>query len=115
MLGGFGGQSWIIIADNFRSTASSTVKNIPAARGVRTMKEGKEAMANLLVDERDIKFVLYEQLNIEELCESQLYSEFSREMFDMVLEAGTKLAEKELAPTNADGEFHRGKLLYGGP
>ena len=58
-------------------------------------------MANLLVDERDAKFVLYEQLNIEELCESDAYSEFSREMFDMVLEAAQKLAEKELAPTNA--------------
>lgn len=70
-------------------------------------------MANLLVDERDIKFVLYEQLNIEELCESEIYSEFSREMFDMVLEAATKLAEKELAPTNADGDA-KGVVLEGG-
>ena len=30
-------------------------------------------MANLLVDERDVKFVLYEQLNIEELCESDAF------------------------------------------
>ena len=44
-------------------------------------------MANLLVDERDVKFVLYEQLRIEELCESEKYAEFSREMFDMVLDA----------------------------
>lgn len=70
-------------------------------------------MANLLVDERDVKFVLYEQLNIEELCESELYSELSREMFDMVLEAATKLAEKELAPTNADGDA-QGVVLEGG-
>ena len=53
-------------------------------------------MANLLVDERDVKFVLYEQLNIEELCQSEKYGEFSREMFDMVLDAAQKLAEKEL-------------------
>ena len=59
-------------------------------------------MANLLVDERDVKFVLYEQLNIEELCEAERYSEMSREMFDMVLEAAQKLAEKELWPTNVD-------------
>ncbi len=85
-------------------------------------------MANLLVDERDVKFVLYEQLNVEELCESEQYAEFSREMFDMVLDAATKLAEKELAPTNADGDrngvvlengnvkvpesFHRAYQLY---
>jgi alkylation response protein AidB-like acyl-CoA dehydrogenase len=70
-------------------------------------------MANLLVDERDLKFVLYEQLNVEELCESEKYSEFSREMFDMVLEAATKLAEKELAPTNADGDA-KGVVLEAG-
>ncbi len=61
-------------------------------------------MPNLLVDERDVKFVLYEQLNVEELCEAEKYSEFSREMFDMVLDAAQKLAEKELAPTNQDGD-----------
>lgn len=70
-------------------------------------------MANLLVDERDIKFVLYEQLNIEELCESERYSEHSREMFDMVLEAANKLAEKELAPTNKDGDEKGVKLENG--
>ena len=61
-------------------------------------------MANLLVDERDVKFVLYEQLNIEELCEAEMYSETSREMFDMVLDAAEKLAEREIWPTNADGD-----------
>lgn len=70
-------------------------------------------MANLLVDERDMKFVLYEQLNIEELCEAEVFSEFSREMFDMVLDAATKLAEKELAPTNADGD-QKGVVLEDG-
>ena len=70
-------------------------------------------MANLLVDERDVKFVLYEQLQAEELCEAEIYSEFSRETFDMVLDAAQKLAEKELAPTNADGDS-RGVRLEGG-
>jgi len=71
-------------------------------------------MANLLVDERDQRFVLYEQLNIEELCESERFSEFSREMFDMVLDAATKLAEKELAPTNKDGDAQGVALEAGG-
>lgn len=70
-------------------------------------------MPNLLVDERDVKFVLYEQLNIEELCQSEKFSEFSREMFDMVLEASQKLAEKELAPTNAKGDDEGVKLQNG--
>ncbi len=70
-------------------------------------------MANLLCDERDVKFVLYEQLNIEELCESEKYSEFSRETFDMVLDAAVKLAEKEIWPTNADGD-QKGVILEQG-
>lgn len=61
-------------------------------------------MANLLVDERDVKFILYEQFNLEELCQFERYAEFSREMFDMALDAAQKLAEKEIAPTNADGD-----------
>jgi alkylation response protein AidB-like acyl-CoA dehydrogenase len=58
----------------------------------------------LLVDERDAKFVLYEQLHIEELCKAPRYAEFSREMFDMAIEQAEKLAEKELYPANAKGD-----------
>jgi alkylation response protein AidB-like acyl-CoA dehydrogenase len=70
-------------------------------------------MANLLVDERDVKFVLYEQLRIEELCESEKFAEFSREMFDMVLDAAQKLAEKEIAPTNQVGDQQGVRLEEG--
>lgn len=61
-------------------------------------------MANLLVDERDVEFVLHEQLRIEELCKTQKFSDFSRETFDMVLDAAQKLAENELWPINAEGD-----------
>jgi len=37
-------------------------------------------MANLLVDERDVKFVLYEQLEIEQLSNTAKYAEYSRVM-----------------------------------
>lgn len=58
----------------------------------------------LLVDERDVKFVLYEQLRIEELCKAPQYAEFSREMFDMAVEQAEKLAEKDFYPANARGD-----------
>ncbi|MBM3302683.1 MAG: acyl-CoA dehydrogenase family protein, partial [Deltaproteobacteria bacterium] len=70
-------------------------------------------MANLLVDERDVKFVLYEQLNAERLCEAQVYSEFSRDMFDMALDSAQKLAENELWPANKDGDESEVKLQDG--
>ncbi len=58
----------------------------------------------LLVDERDVKFVLHEQLRIEELCKYPRYSSFSQDLFDMVLEEAGKLAEKEFYPANREGD-----------
>ena len=58
----------------------------------------------LLADQRDLKFVLYEQLHVEELCKYSKYSEFSEELFDMVIDQAEKLAEKELYPANKIGD-----------
>ncbi len=58
----------------------------------------------LLVDERDVKFVLHEQLRIEELCKYPKYGSFSQDLFDMALQEAEKLAEKEFYPTNRDGD-----------
>lgn len=57
-----------------------------------------------LADERDLKFVLYEQLHVQELCKYPEYAEFSEELFDMVIDQAEKLAEKELYPTNKIGD-----------
>ncbi len=70
-------------------------------------------MANLLVDERDVKFVLFEQLDIEQLSNTAKYAEYSKEMYDMVLEQAWKLAEKELAPANRKGDRERCSLENG--
>ena len=61
-------------------------------------------MANLFVDERDVKFVLYEQLDIEQLSNTTKYAEYSKEVYDLVLEQAWKLAENEMAPTNRKGD-----------
>jgi hypothetical protein len=58
----------------------------------------------LLVDERDAKFVLYEQLRIEELCKFARYADFSRQTFDMVLDEAGKLAERAFYPSNKLGD-----------
>ncbi|HYA43942.1 MAG TPA: acyl-CoA dehydrogenase [Syntrophobacteraceae bacterium] len=58
----------------------------------------------LLVDERDVKFILNEQLRIEELCKFARYADFSREAFDMVLAEAGKLAERAFYPTNKLGD-----------
>jgi alkylation response protein AidB-like acyl-CoA dehydrogenase len=58
----------------------------------------------LLVDERDVKFVLYEQLRVDELCNHSMYADYSREMFDMAIDQAEKLAEKEFYPANKLGD-----------
>ncbi|MFH1623978.1 MAG: acyl-CoA dehydrogenase [Pseudomonadota bacterium] len=61
-------------------------------------------MENLLVDERDVEFVLYEQLGVEGLCKEERYKDFSRQDFEMVLEEAKKLAINVLLPTRAEGD-----------
>jgi len=68
-----------------------------------------------LVDERDVKFVLYEQLRVEELCRYPLFADFSAEYFDMAIEQAEKLAENEFYPANKPGDeqgcrFDNGKV-----
>jgi hypothetical protein len=49
---------------------------------------------------RDIRFVLFEQLGIEQLCARDRFQDFSRETFEMVLEEAAKLAAQVIAPLN---------------
>jgi alkylation response protein AidB-like acyl-CoA dehydrogenase len=61
-------------------------------------------MANLLVDERDAFFVLFEQLKIQDLCQADIYSECSLDIFEMSLKEAQKLAANEIWPTNVIGD-----------
>lgn len=61
-------------------------------------------MADLLVDERDQKFVLFEQFDLGAFSESEIYAEFDSEIYTMVLNEAKKLAENAMMPTNADSD-----------
>ncbi|MFH0974484.1 MAG: acyl-CoA dehydrogenase [Spirochaetota bacterium] len=61
-------------------------------------------MANLLVEKRDIDFVLYEQFNIADLIKNARFSHCSKEDFDMIIEHALKFAENVLAPINREGD-----------
>ncbi len=61
-------------------------------------------MANLLVDKRDVDFVLYEQLEVQNLTQKEKFNHLSREEFEMVLEQALKFAENSIAPTNKEGD-----------
>ncbi|MGD9505278.1 MAG: acyl-CoA dehydrogenase [Syntrophobacteraceae bacterium] len=58
----------------------------------------------ILVDKRDLAFVLYEQLHADELCSYAQFADHSRETFDLAIDQAEKLAEKELYPANKLGD-----------
>jgi len=60
-------------------------------------------MADLL-NERDLKFLLYEFLDTASLVERERYREHSREVFDAVLQTARAIAENRFAPHNAKGD-----------
>jgi len=61
-------------------------------------------MSNLLVNMRDQQFVLFEQLGIEKLFESEAFKDFSKDDLLMVLKEAEKFAVNVIAPTLAEGD-----------
>ena len=61
-------------------------------------------MAQLLSDRRDMDFVLYEQLRIEEILKTEKYNDLNRKMFDMVISEARNLGIKEIYPTYKQGD-----------
>ncbi|HOO45095.1 MAG TPA: acyl-CoA dehydrogenase [Deltaproteobacteria bacterium] len=61
-------------------------------------------MANLIVDERDQKFVLFEMLEMDKLLGLEKYKDFSPDMLEMILTEAQKLAVEEVFPTLAQGD-----------
>ncbi len=73
-------------------------------------------MAQVIVDRRDMDFVLYEQLNIEELTKHEKFADFNKKAFDLMLNEARNLAVKEILPTLRETDvngarFENGKVL----
>jgi len=61
-------------------------------------------MPQLLSDERDVAFVIFEQYRVQELCQREPFREFSQDLFEMVLREARKFACEQLMPINAVGD-----------
>ena len=61
-------------------------------------------MSNLLVNTRDQQFVLFEQLGIEKLFESEAFKDFTKDDLLMIMNEAEKLAVNVLAPTFKEGD-----------
>ena len=70
-------------------------------------------MTNLLVDQRDQKFILHEMLDIGQLCQTALYGHLSKKVVDASLEAALELAIKESYPIMAEADRQGCRLENG--
>ena len=61
-------------------------------------------MAQILADRRDIDFVLFEQMKIDELAKDKRFADFSRKGIDLIISEARNLAVKEILPTQTDGD-----------
>jgi 3-(methylthio)propanoyl-CoA dehydrogenase len=70
-------------------------------------------MSHFKINERDIYFILKEQLNYGELCRLPLYKEFDVDTFDMSIGEAIKFAGSVLAPLQEVGDRHGAVLSDG--
>ena len=66
-------------------------------------------MAQLIADRRDVDFVLFEQMNAEELSKTAFYKEFNKKAIDLIVNEARSLAIKEILPTQAIGDSEGAK------
>lgn len=59
-----------------------------------------ESGSNPLFSDRDVEFLLYEVLKVDALCEHPVFSEHSRESFDMLLSGVRRFARQKLQATH---------------
>ncbi len=70
-------------------------------------------MADVIVDERDVKFVLWEHLGVEDLFKHEKFKDYSREDFDMIISEAKKFAHEVIMPANVEGDREGVKLEDG--
>ena len=51
-------------------------------------------MTDILLDRRDMSFVLFEMLKVDELTQFDFFSDHSRETFEMALDSYVRIAEE---------------------
>ena len=61
-------------------------------------------MSNLLVNRRDQEFLLFEQLGVEKLFESERYKDFSKDDVLMMMNEAEKMALNVILPTYEAGD-----------
>ena len=66
-----------------------------------------------LIDRRDLDFLLYEFLNVENLTERERYREHDKETFSAVIDAAQKLAVEQFEPHAAELDLNEPTMVDG--
>ena len=66
-----------------------------------------------LLNDRDLRFLLYEFLDTEALLARPRYADYSRDVFDSTLETARQIAEEVFAPHNAKGDANEPRFEGG--
>ncbi len=61
-------------------------------------------MAQVILDRRDVDFILHEQLEVEKLSEHEKFEEFTRKTVDLIVSEARNLAVKEMLPALKIGD-----------
>jgi len=61
-------------------------------------------MPDLISDQRDMSFNIFEQLRADELCAHSPYQEFSKDLFEMIISESLKMSLREAMPLNGVGD-----------
>jgi len=72
-------------------------------------------MAGVLIDERDVKFAIWELLGSEKLLQYDKFKGYSREDIDMIFAEAKKFAEEVVLPINKEGDHIGIKVKDGTP
>jgi alkylation response protein AidB-like acyl-CoA dehydrogenase len=59
---------------------------------------------NPLIDSRDVRFVLFEMLEVDKLTEHSHYADFDKDMFEDVLDLAEKISVEQIYPANAEAD-----------
>lgn len=70
-------------------------------------------MNSLLLSRRDIDFLLYDWLDVENLTTRKHFAEHSRETFDAILDVCAELAEEKFAPHNKKNDTDEPEFVDG--
>jgi alkylation response protein AidB-like acyl-CoA dehydrogenase len=61
-------------------------------------------MAQVIADRRDMDFVLYEQIRVQDLVKEEKFAGLNKKTFDIILSEARNFGLKEILPTRVDGD-----------